>query len=87
MKSLCLAWILALLLVAPASAQEPDALNFISGLGEFSEIRKMLPSHLKSIAERMLAERQRQIDQLTTLEDVPKRKADIRQRQLSYLGG
>jgi cephalosporin-C deacetylase-like acetyl esterase len=87
MKSLCLAWILALLLVAPASAQEPDALNFISGLGEFSEIRKMLPSHLKSIAERMLAERQRQIDQLSTLEDVAKRKADFRQRLLSYLGG
>jgi cephalosporin-C deacetylase-like acetyl esterase len=87
MKSLCLAWILALLLVVPASAQESDALNVLSGLGEFSEIRKMLPSYLKSSAERMLAERQRQIDQLSTLEDVAKRKADFRQRLLSYLGG
>ena len=60
---------------------------FVSGLGEFSEIRKMLPSYLKSIGEQMLLERQRQVERLSTVEDLAQRKAHFRQRMLNYLGG
>jgi len=87
MRSLGLVCILIYLPAASAWAQESDDLNFVSHLEEFGEIRRMLPSYLKNIALQMLAERQRQIERLTTIEDVSRRRSHLRERMLQYLGG
>ncbi len=87
MRSIGIACILACLLAAAGWAEESDDLNFASGLQEFSEIRRMLPSYLNNIALQMLAERQHRIERLTTIEDVSRRRAYLRERMLYYLGG
>src|SRR6476659_6535618 len=82
-----MACILACLFVLPAAAQESDDLNFASGLKQFQDIRRMLPSYLNNIGLQMLSQRQRQIERLATIEDVSRRRAYLRQRMLNDLGG
>jgi hypothetical protein len=71
----------------PGVAQESEDLDFASGLGQFQEIRRMLPSYLNNIGLGLLAERQRQIERLVTIEDVSRRGAYLRKRMLDDFGG
>ncbi|MGE5736328.1 MAG: acetylxylan esterase [Acidobacteriota bacterium] len=87
MRSLYVACILAGLFAMPAVAQESEDLNFASGLEQFQDIHGMLPSYLTNIGLGMLAERQRQIERLVTIEDVSRRGAYLKQRMLDDLGG
>jgi cephalosporin-C deacetylase-like acetyl esterase len=87
MKSICIASILICVVAASARAQNADELDFTSGLGEFSEMRRMLPSYLNDIGYRKLAERKQQVEGLATMEDVAKRKAFLREHMVRDLGG
>jgi cephalosporin-C deacetylase-like acetyl esterase len=87
MPSVCIACILAFLFAVPAAAQESEDLNFASGLEQFQDIRRMLPSYLNNIGLQMLTLRQRQIERLATIEDVSRRRAYLRERMLNDLGG
>src|SRR5690348_2375545 len=87
MRSVYVACILAGLFAMPAVAQESEDLNFASGLEQFQDIHGMLPSYLTNIGLGMLAERQRQIERLITIEDVSRRGAYLKQRMLDDLGG
>jgi cephalosporin-C deacetylase-like acetyl esterase len=79
--------VLASLVAVPVAAQEGEDLNFATGLEQFRDIRGMLPSYLKNIGLQMLAERQRQIERLVTIDDVQRRRAYLRERILDDLGG
>ena len=87
MRSVYVACILAGLFAMPAVAQESEDLNFASGLEQLQHIHGMLPSYLTNIGLGMLAERQRQIERLVTIEDVSRRGAYLKQRMLDDLGG
>ena len=87
MRSVYIAYILAGVFALPAVAQESEDLNFASGLEQFHDIRAMLPSYLNNIGLQMLTQRERQIERLTTIEDVSRRKAYLRERMLDDLGG
>src|SRR6266704_2141258 len=87
MPSVYIACILAFLFAVPAAGQESDDLNFASGLEQFQDIRRMLPSYLNNIGLQMLTQRQRQIEGLATIGDVSRRRAYLRERMLNDLGG
>lgn len=87
LRQLRIACILPCLFALPAAAQESEDLNFASGLEQFQDIRRMLPSYLNNIGLRMLAQRQRQIEGLATIQDVSRRRAYLRERMLNHLGG
>ena len=71
----------------PSAAQESEDLDFASGLEQFHDIRRMLPSYLNNIGLQMLVQRQRQVEGLVTIEDVQRRRAHLRERMLDDLGG
>jgi len=87
MRSVYIACVLACLFAVPAVAQESEDLNFATGLEQFQDIRRMLPSYLNNIGLQMLTQRQRQIERLATIEDVSRRRAYLRERMLNHLGG
>src|SRR2546429_592827 len=87
MLRVCMACFLACLFSVPAIAQQSDDLNFASGLEQFHNIRRMLPSYLNNIGFRMLGERKRRVEHLATIEDVNKRRAYLREQMLKDLGG
>ena len=87
MRSVYIACILACLFAVPAAPQESEDLNFASGLEQFQDIRRMLPSYLNNIGLQMLTQRRRQIEGLATIEDVSRRRAYLRERMLNDLGG
>jgi len=87
MRCVCRAFLLAGLLSAPATAQQSEDLNFASGLEQFQNIRRMLPSYLNSIGLRMLEERKHRVEHLATIEDVNKRGGYLREKMLEDLGG
>src|SRR5207247_10702362 len=70
MPRVYIAGCLACLFSVPAMAQQSDDLNFASGLEQFHNIRRMLPSYLNNIGLRMLGERKHRVEQLATIEDV-----------------
>ena len=82
-----MACFLACLFSVPAPAQQSDDLNFASGLEQFHNIRRMLPSYLNNIGFRMLEERKRRVEHLATIEDVNKRRSYVREQMLKDLGG
>ena len=82
-----IACILACLFSIPTKAQQTDDLNFASGLEQFHNIRRMLPSYLNSIGLRMLEERKHRVERLATIEDVNKRRSYVREQMLRNLGG
>jgi len=86
MRSVYIASILVCLFAVSAAAQESE-LNFASGLEQFQDLRRMLPTYLNNIGFRMLAERKGQMERLSTIEGVSKRKAYLRERMLDDLGG
>ena len=83
LRAVMLAWALS----GPLRAQTPESLDFLADLPDFERIREMLPNHLNQIAISLLEQRKRAVSQITTAEDVAKRKAYIRERMLSALGG
>src|SRR5437773_2478513 len=87
MLRVCMACFLACLFSVPAIAQQSDDLNFASGLEQFHNIRRMLPSYLNNIGFRMLGERKRRVEHLATIEDVNKRRSYVREQILKDLGG
>ena len=82
-----IACFLACLFSVPAIAQQSDDLNFASGLEQFHNIRRMLPSYLNNIGLSMLGERKRGVEHFATIEDVNKRKTYVREQMLKNLGG
>src|SRR5207247_9327668 len=87
MPRVYIAGCLACLFSVPAMAQQSDDLNFASGLEQFHNIRRMLPSYLNNIGLRMLGARKHRVEQLATLEDVDKRRSYVREQMLKDLGG
>ena len=87
MLHVCIACLLAFFFSVPAMAQHSEDLNFASGLEQFQNIRRMLPSYLNNVALRMLEERKARVEHLTTIEDVNKRRAYVREQMLKDLGG
>src|SRR5437867_11369601 len=87
MRSVYVASILVCLFVLPTAAQQSEELNFASGLEQFQDLRRMLPSYLNNIGFRMLAERKVQMERLSTIEGVNKRKAYLRERMVDDHGG
>src|SRR5256884_6634054 len=87
MPRVYIAGCLACLFSVPAMAQQSDDLNFASGLEQFHNIRRMLPSYLNNIGLRMLGERKHRVEQLATIEDVDRRRAYLREQMLKDLGG
>jgi cephalosporin-C deacetylase-like acetyl esterase len=87
MRSVYIASILICLFVVSTTAQQSEELNFASGLEQFHDIRATLPRYLKGIGYRMLAERKRQIERFTTIEEVNKRRVYLRERMLIDVGG
>src|SRR5438034_5853475 len=87
MPRVYIAGCLACLFSVPAMAQQSDDLNFASGLEQFHNIRRMLPSYLNNIGFRMLGERKRRVEHLATIEDVNKRRSYVREQMLKDLGG
>src|SRR5213593_3042942 len=86
MRSVYIASMLTCLFAVSTAAQESE-LNFASGLEQFHDIRMMLPKYVKNIGYRMVAERKNQVEHLTTIEDVKKRGAYLRERMLADVGG
>ncbi len=68
-------------------AQSPESLDFITDLPDFERVREMLPNHLNRMAISLLEERKRTVSRISTAEGVAKRKAYVRERMLSALGG
>ena len=87
MRHVCMAFFLTCLVSVPAMAQQSEDLNFASGLEQFQNIRRMLPSYLNSIGLRMLEERKHRIERLASIEDVNKRRAYLREKMMEDLGG
>ena len=87
MRSVYIVSILVCLFVLSTAAQQSEELNFASGLEQFRDLRRTLPSYLNNIGFRMLAERKAQMERLSTIEDVNKRRDYLRQRMLDDLGG
>lgn len=79
--------VLAFLIVGPLSAQKTDELNFLSSLDEFEHVREMLPSYLKRHALEFLDKREQNFGHLSTLEELARRKAYVREVMLRDLGG
>ncbi len=82
-----IACFLACLFAVPAMAQQSEDLNFASGLEQFQNIRRMLPSYLDNIGLRMLEERKHRVEHLATIEDVNRRRTYLREQMLEDLGG
>ena len=75
--------------LVPASlwGQNSSELSVTSGIEEFSEIRQMLPRYLKGIGYEKLALRKQQVMNLTTIEEVRRRGARLRDIMVRDLGG
>ncbi len=89
MRSANLLWaaMLACVLSGLLQAQSPESLDFITDLPDFERVREMLPNHLNRMAISLLEERKRTVSRISTGADVAKRKAYVRERMLSALGG
>lgn len=92
MTKLCLAlFLISLCLLSGTSrtllAQTPEDINFLTDLPDFEHIKNMLPDYLNKIGLEFLDERQRAVSQISTAAQVAGRRAYVRERMLSSLGG
>ncbi|HEV2383409.1 MAG TPA: alpha/beta hydrolase family protein [Terriglobia bacterium] len=92
MTKLCLPLVLiSLCLLGGTSptllAQTPEDINFLTDLPDFEHIKNLLPDYLNRIGIEFLDERQRTVAQISTATQVAGRKAYVRERMLSSLGG
>ena len=73
--------------VAPAMAQRASETDFLSDIGDFRNIKSMLPDYVNAQAKTLLAERTRKIQSFTSPQQITERKAYIRARMMETLGG
>ena len=85
MRTFCLT--VLVLLASTLSAQKSDELNFVSGIDQFDDIRHQLPEYLKHHANDLLHQRQEKVANLSTLEDLARRKQYLREVMTRDLGG
>src|SRR5438876_1092072 len=67
-----------------ASAQEQ--LDFLNGLDEYANIRRMLPDYMQQRGEALVQERKRTLA-INTLEDLARRRQYVREHILEAIGG
>jgi cephalosporin-C deacetylase-like acetyl esterase len=89
MASKCQLAITAISLFLPAlvPAQEDADLDFLARIGEFHDIRKMLPAHLMAEANERLRQRAESMAGLSTLHAVAARRKLVRATILESIGG
>jgi hypothetical protein len=92
LTKLCLAlFLISLCLLSGTSrtllAQTPEDINFLTDLPDFEHVKTMLPDYLNRIAMEFLDQRQRTVAQISTVSQVGERRAYVRERMLSSLGG
>jgi len=63
------------------------ALDFLAGLPDFREASNMLPAYLNRRVHALLDARSAEVARLSSLDDVARRRAQIRERILRSLGG
>ena len=80
-------FLLALVAVTPFAAQHTDDLTFLANLDEFEHVRDALPSYLRQHAVDFLDKRDRQVAQPSTLSDLARRKAYLRDVMTRDVGG
>jgi cephalosporin-C deacetylase-like acetyl esterase len=85
----CQLAVLAVTLLAPASvpAQENSDLDFLANIGEFHDLRKMLPSRLMGEANELLRQRAAAVAGMSTLDAVEARRKLTRATILASIGG
>jgi Acetyl xylan esterase (AXE1) len=69
------------------AAESSEELDFVSGLGEFRNIRNMLPAYVNQLAKSLLQERERKIARFSTPAEISERKTYLRTCMLQALGG
>ncbi len=80
---------LGLILIAalPATAQEKAELDFLGAIGEFHEVRKMLPAYLMRQADECLRQRAEAVAGMTTPDAMARRRALVRETIVKSVGG
>lgn len=78
---------LILALAFPVSAQTVSDLDFLTGLSDYGHLRTMLRDYLNKEAISKLEARRHQIADLSTSEEVSKRRAYLREKMIDDLGG
>ncbi len=73
--------------IAPTQAQRTGETDFLSNIGDFRNVKNMLPEYVNAQAKALLAERARKIHGFTSPQQVTERKAYIRARMRQTLGG
>lgn len=86
MRRACFVLILSLACYS-AAGQGASELDFVTGLTEHQNIRKMLPSYMQGEALKLLDARRQEIGRLGGPDQVAARKAQIRNQLLEVLGG
>jgi len=81
-------FILACCFASRAMAQhsEGEDLDFLHGLSEYEQIRRMLPEYMEREAQSLIRERQHSLD-VSTPEGLARRRAYVRERILHAIGG
>jgi cephalosporin-C deacetylase-like acetyl esterase len=89
MALLCQLALLCVVLLAPTMvrAQEDPDLDFLANIGEFRDLRKMLPANLMNQANQHLRQRAAAIAGLSTLDAVAARRKLVREKILESIGG
>lgn len=82
-----LVFLLACCLASKAIAQPSEAedLDFLHGLDEYEQIRRMLPDYMEREAQSLISGRQRSLD-VSTPDALARRRAYVRQRILHEIG-
>jgi cephalosporin-C deacetylase-like acetyl esterase len=80
-------FLLFLLLASPLRAQPNTDLDFLSGLPDFQNFKRMLPEYLNGKAKNLLEQRRTAISRFSNNQDVAHQKAYLRERMLEALGG
>ena len=68
------------------AAQQTSALDFLTGLTEYQQVRSVLGRYMNAQAMRLLDERRRAVERLSGAKDVEMRRAYIRKQFLAALG-
>jgi cephalosporin-C deacetylase-like acetyl esterase len=89
MAFFCQLAFLCVVLLAPSMvrAQEETDLDFLASIGEFHDLRKMLPAHLMKDADERLRQRAAAVAGISTLDAVAARRKLVRANILESIGG
>ena len=79
--------LLSVLSARSLPAQSSNELNFASSLGDYRNLRRMLPDHVHRLAKDLLELRARKIASFARPEDIAARRAYVRERMTRGLGG